>query len=51
MGFDAVDYLIAAIGEPAGDDVVTWFFDEDFRVICEHAAQRFEAEATTGPGH
>ncbi len=47
----AVDYLIAAVGELAGDDVVTWFFDKDFRVICEHTAQRFEAESTTGAGH
>ena len=47
----AVDYLIAAVGELAGDDVVTWFFDKDFRVICEHTGQRFEAESSTGPGH
>ncbi|MHB2023361.1 MAG: PIN domain-containing protein [Mycobacteriales bacterium] len=46
----AIDYLIAAVGELAGDDVVTWFFDKDFRVICEHTGQRFEAESTTGPG-
>jgi hypothetical protein len=45
-----VDYLIAAIGELAEGDVVTWFFDKDFRVICEHTGQRFEAEASTGPG-
>ncbi|MGH9292723.1 MAG: PIN domain-containing protein, partial [Acidimicrobiales bacterium] len=27
----AVDYLIAAASELAGDDVVMWFFDRDFR--------------------
>ena len=47
----AVDYLIAATGELAGADVVTWFFDRDLRVICEHTGQSFEAETTTGPGH
>ena len=47
----AVDYLIAAIGEVAGSDVVTWFFDNDLRVICAHTGQPFEAEASTGPGH
>ncbi|MHB1487222.1 MAG: PIN domain-containing protein [Acidimicrobiales bacterium] len=46
----AVDYLIAAVGELAGGDVVTWFFDKDLRVICEHTGQRFEAESTMGPG-
>ncbi len=47
----AVDYLVAAVGELAGDDVVTWFFDKDFSVICAHTGQRFEAESSTGPGH
>lgn len=47
----AVDYLIAATGELAGAEVVTWFFDRDFRVICEHTGQPFEAETTTGLGH
>lgn len=46
----AVDYLIAAVGETAGTDVVLWFFDNDLRVICEHTGQPFEAEASTGPG-
>jgi predicted nucleic acid-binding protein len=45
------DLLIGAVGELAGDDVVTWFFDRDLRVICEHTGQAFEAESTTGPGH
>jgi predicted nucleic acid-binding protein len=47
----AIDYLIAAVGELAAVDAVTWFFDRDLRVICEHTGQRFEAESTTGPGH
>jgi len=47
----AVDYLIAATGELASAEVVTWFFDRDLRVICEHTGQLFEAETTTGPGH
>lgn len=47
----AVDYLIAAIGESAGLDVVTWFFDRDLRIICEHTLQPYEAESSTGPGH
>lgn len=47
----AVDYLIAATGERAGDDTVLWFFDKDLLVICEHTGQLFEAEASTGPGH
>jgi len=47
----AVDYLIAATAEIAGDDVILWFFDNDLRVICEHTRQRFDAEESTGPGH
>jgi predicted nucleic acid-binding protein len=47
----AVDYLIAAIGELAEGDIVTWFFDKDFRVICDHTGQRYQAELTTGPGN
>ena len=40
----ASDYLIAAIAEAAGPDVVLWFFDKDLRVICEHTGQPYEAE-------
>ena len=40
----AVDLMIAAAAELAGDDVVLWFFDRDLRVICEHTGQPFEAE-------
>ena len=47
----AVDYLIASTGELAGAEVVTWFFDRDLRVICEHTGQPYEAEITTGPGN
>ncbi len=47
----AIDFLIAATAETAGDDVVLWFFDKDLRVICEHTGQPFEAEASTGHGH
>ncbi len=47
----AVDYLIAATAEIAGDDVILWFFDNDLRVICEHTGQRFDAEESIGPGH
>ena len=47
----AVDYLIAATAERAGDEVILWFFDNDLRVICEHTGQRFDAEESTGPGH
>jgi predicted nucleic acid-binding protein len=46
----AVDYLVAAVGEMAEGDIVTWFFDRDLRVICEHTAQPFEAEGSKGPG-
>ncbi len=46
----AIDYLIAAIGELAGGEVVTWFFDHDLRLICEHTGQRIEAESSAGPG-
>jgi len=44
----AVDYLIAAAAERAGEATL-WFFDKDLRVICEHTGQPFEAEASTAP--
>lgn len=40
----AVDFLVAAIAEAAGD-VVLWFFGGDLRVICRHTGQPFEAES------
>ena len=46
----AVDFLVAAIAESGGDDVILWLFDKDLRVICEHTGQRYEAERSTGPG-
>jgi predicted nucleic acid-binding protein len=42
----AVDFLIAAAAESAGDEIVLWFFDKDLRVICQHTGQPYEAEAT-----
>jgi predicted nucleic acid-binding protein len=39
----AADYLIAAIAEAAGPEVVLWSFDKDLRVICEHTRQPHEA--------
>jgi predicted nucleic acid-binding protein len=47
----ALDYLIAAAAEVAGDDVILWFFDNDLRVICEHTGQPSDAEESAGPGH
>jgi predicted nucleic acid-binding protein len=46
----AVDYLIAATAESAGDDVTLWFFDKHLRVISEHTGQPSEAEESIGPG-
>ena len=40
----AIDYLIAAAAELAGDDVVLWFLDRDLGVICRHTAQPHEEE-------
>jgi hypothetical protein len=42
----AVDYLIAAIAEAAGEECVLWCLDRDLRVICEHTGQPSEAEAS-----
>ena len=47
----AVDFLIAAAAEAAGEEVVLWCFDRDLKVICEHTGQPSEAEESTGPGH
>lgn len=44
----AVDFLIAAAAEVAGDDIVLWFFDKDLRVICEHTGQPHESEGPSG---
>ena len=47
----AIDFLIAAAAEAAGDEIMLWCFDRDLRVICEHTEQPCEAEDSTGPGH
>lgn len=47
----AVDFLIAATAEVAGDDVILWFFDKNLRIISDHTGQPFEAEESTGQGH
>ncbi|MEX2449073.1 MAG: PIN domain-containing protein [Solirubrobacterales bacterium] len=47
----AIDFLIAAVAEAAGPEVVLWCFDRDLKVICEHTGQPCEAEASTGAGH
>jgi predicted nucleic acid-binding protein len=44
----AVDFLVAAVAESAGADVVLWFFDRDLAVICKHTGQPFEAESSAG---
>jgi predicted nucleic acid-binding protein len=41
----AADYLIAAIAEAAGGDVVLWAFDRDLDLICSHTGQPFETES------
>jgi len=46
----AIDFLIAAAAEAAGEEIVLWFFDKDLRIICQHTGQPFEAEASSGPG-
>jgi predicted nucleic acid-binding protein len=47
----AIDFLIAAVAEAGGTDVVLWCFDRDLKVICEHTGQPVEPEKSTGPGH
>jgi predicted nucleic acid-binding protein len=47
----AIDFLIAAAAEAAGEEVVLWCFDRDLKVICEHTGQPIEPEDSTGPGH
>ena len=46
----AIDFLIAAVAEAAGPEVVLWCFDRDLKVICEHTGQPSEPEESTGPG-
>jgi predicted nucleic acid-binding protein len=40
----AIDFLVAAVAEAAGPDVVLWALDRDLRVICDHTRQPFEGE-------
>jgi predicted nucleic acid-binding protein len=40
----AIDYLIAACAEDAGEDVVLWHWDADMTAICEHTGQPHEPE-------
>lgn len=47
----AIDFLIAASAEAAGEEVILWSFDRDLKVICEHTGQPSESERSTGPGH
>jgi predicted nucleic acid-binding protein len=47
----AIDFLIAAVTEVAGPEVVLWCFDRDLKVICDHTGQPCEPEESTGPGH
>lgn len=47
----AVDFLIAAIAEAGGENVVLWAFDKDLAIIAEHTGQPHEAESSSGPGH
>lgn len=46
----AIDFLIAAIAEAAGDEIVLWAFDKDLRVIAEHTGQTYDGEDSIGPG-
>ncbi len=46
----AVDFLIAALAEAGGDDVILWFFDRDLENICRHTGQPYQAESSSGPG-
>lgn len=47
----AIDFLIAAVAEAAGPEVVLWCFDRDLKVICEQTGQPSEPEESTGAGH
>lgn len=43
-GRSAMDYLIAACAEEAGEDVVLWHWDADLTAICEQTGQPHEPE-------
>jgi predicted nucleic acid-binding protein len=40
----AIDYLVAAIAESAGSDVVVWHADRDLARLCEFVGQPHEHE-------
>jgi predicted nucleic acid-binding protein len=40
----AIDFLIAAIAEAAGTEIVLWCLDRDLEIICEHTGQPYEPE-------
>ena len=40
----AVDYLIAAVAEAAGPEIVLWCLDKDLEIICEQTGQPCEPE-------
>jgi len=46
----AIDFLIAAVAEAAGDDIVLWAFDKDLQLIARHTGQAHDSEQSTGPG-
>ena len=47
----AVDFLVAAIAEAAGGEIILWFFDKDLRIICEHTGQPCEEEVSARGSH
>jgi predicted nucleic acid-binding protein len=44
----AIDFLVAAIAEAAGGEVILWAFDKDLRVIAEQTGQAYEGESSPG---
>ena len=45
----AIDFLVAAIAEAAGGDVILWAFDKDLRIIAERTGQAYEGESSPRP--
>jgi predicted nucleic acid-binding protein len=46
----AIDYLVAAVAESAGSDVVVWHVDSDLARVCEFVGQPHEFEPLRDPG-
>lgn len=42
----AIEFLVAACAEDAGDSVVLWHASPALEIICEHTGQRHEAESS-----